>query len=466
MDRRRFLQLATVGAAAGWALLERAGVFDGEDSQARGVHPDLWTILSELTVLDSHEHQEEEKDRLKRTVDFMEYLRHYALSDFITAGLSSAHVALVNNPKAAPEDKWRVLAPYWDAVKNTGYVRAGRIAARRIHGVEDISGRTVRLITDELQKNNRPGYVKQVYKEICRIEVGQVNALEPNVIYRAETDPEMFLQDISGLRLMLPYIPLERVQAETGEELGNLSSYERAVQWYFERYGVEASAVKNQCAYMRNLRFDDVPREDAERMYARWRRDRRSLVRAELKALGDYSWNYIVRTAGEHKLVVKIHTGYMAGNNSLELTQIRPGQLTTLLRRFPNVKFDLFHMGYPFEYEVCAMVKQYANAYVDLTWAPIVNPAGTIHFIKQFVSACPLTKLFAFGGDYRPVDPVYGHLWITKHVVGVALTQAYEEGLLGLEDATRAARLFLRDNVAEVFEVERRREALRKRLQG
>ena len=257
---------------------------------------------------------------------------------------------------------------------------------------------------------------------------------------------------------------MQTAQEESGEELGDLASYERAVNWYFERYAAEASAVKNQCAYLRSLSFDDVPRDVAERLYARWRRDRRSLVHSELKALGDYSWNYIVRVAGEHGLVVKIHTGYLAGNNSLEFARIRPAQLTTLLRRFPNVKFDLFHMGYPFQHEVCAMVKQYANAYVDLTWAPIVNPAGTIQFIKQFVSSCPMTKLFAFGGDYRSVDPVYGHLWITKHVVGVALTQAYEEGQLGLDDAVRAARLFLRDNVAEVFEVAKRREALRKRL--
>lgn len=465
MKRRAFLQFAIGVTAAGIAVWNRSRQSaDESDDVPPRVHPDIWRTLTGVRVLDTHEHQEEERDRLRRTVDFMDYLRHYSLSDFRSAGLTSEAIAILNREDAAPADKWRVLRPFWASVRHTGYLQAAMLAIRRLHGVEELNVRTVQQITDELRRNNRPGYVRHVFREVCRIDNAQVNALEPGTVYRSVTDPEIFLQDISGLRLMLPFADLPRMQQETSIAIHRLADYENAVASYFERYGREASAVKNQCAYSRILRFGQVGREEAARLFDRWLSNRRSLRQDEVLALGDYSWNYIVSQAREYDLTVKIHTGYMAGNNSLELDRIRPGHLTSLFRRFPDVRFDLFHMGYPHEHETMALVKQYTNVYADLTWAPIVNPVQTQRFVEAFLVSCPSTKLFAFGGDYRTVDPVYGHLWITQAIVGRALTRLVEEGHFTLKEACDAGQAAFRDNVERVFGVTERLTRLRQRL--
>jgi hypothetical protein len=130
----------------------------GEELDApNGIDPEIWHELQTCPVQDTHEHQEEESSRLARKLDFTELLRHYSMSDFVSAGMPSADVGAAFNPETDPDRKWSLLEPYWDQVKNTGYLRAARISARALYGVDDIGPKTHWLITERMRAANKPG---------------------------------------------------------------------------------------------------------------------------------------------------------------------------------------------------------------------------------------------------------------------------------------------------------------------
>jgi len=76
------------------------------------------------------------------------------------------------------------------------------------------------------------------------------------------------------------------------------------------------------------------------------------------------------------------------------------GDLCRLYEDFPDARFVIFHIGYPYHHEVVAIAKHYHNVFVDMCWAWLLDPAESIQFLRSFITAVPYNKLFAFAGDY------------------------------------------------------------------
>ncbi len=77
----------------------------------------------------------------------------------------------------------------------------------------------------------------------------------------------------------------------------------------------------------------------------------------------------------QHNLPFKIHTGYYAGYGGMPVERIKPGHLCGLLKQYPQARFVLMHIAYPYSDEiVAAIAKHYPNVYVDLCWAWSIDP--------------------------------------------------------------------------------------------
>lgn len=66
-------------------------------------------------------------------------------------------------------------------------------------------------------------------------------------------------------------------------------------------------------------------------------------------------------------------------------------------------------------------------------------------------TAIPYTKIFAFGGDLRLVDGVYGHLMMAKDNAAKALALRIEDGTLTVKEAERLGRAFFYENPKRFF---------------
>jgi predicted TIM-barrel fold metal-dependent hydrolase len=429
---------------------------------------DLQAEVDAIRVVDTHEHLVEESVRLANgNIDFATPFESYASQDLISAGMPAADWERCSRADTPLDEKWRLFEPHYRAARNTAYIRAAEIAVRDLYGIEELRADTAETLTRRMRERNKPGVLRWILRERSGIEVAQVNSMDTeddaaaSPFFRRQSDPELFLQDIGLAPLLFWPPPVEALEREVAESIESFADYARSIDRLFELRAPLADAVKQQSAYWRIQSFDDVPAADAERVFDRAGREPDRVTPGEQKQLQDWAFHRCIRLSIDHDLPVKIHTGYKAGVNFMDLRHVAPARLTNLFVQYPTALFDLFHIGYPYQEEVLALAKHFTNVYVDMCWAWIIDPRASGRFLKQFVSAVPSRKLFAFGGDYEVAEPVYGHLRIARDGIARALGELVDEGYLGSSEALTIARQILRENAMEIFRVEEKRDRAR-----
>jgi predicted TIM-barrel fold metal-dependent hydrolase len=201
-----------------------------------------------------------------------------------------------------------------------------------------------------------------------------------------------------------------------------------------------------------------VSADDASHVFERHLRDPESLPGTETKLIQDHLFHYCVRKAHEHRLPVKLHTGYYAGENRMPLRRVgaNPGDMCELLFAHPEVRFVFFHITYPYQDEAIAIAKQFTNAWIDMCWAWIINPAAAERFLREFLAAAPANKVLCFGGDYCPVELVPGHARIARRGIARVLAGMMEGGELSESEMPELAEMLLRGNARELFDIDRK----------
>jgi predicted TIM-barrel fold metal-dependent hydrolase len=425
------------------------------------------TRVFETPLVDTHEHLIEEKERLQGVShprvpcdDWALLFSHYLDSDLVSSGMPEADLDRLLSPKVDPAAKWRLLAPYWPAVKNTGYAQAVRISMRELYGVTDLSAATIEKVQAGYEKTRQPGFYERLLRGQANVESCQVNCLtgEP---FKQSDQPTLLMQDISIVGMFAgpniqQYAPL------TGIRVTGLADWHRVIQWWFDRYAKYAVAVKSQHAYSRDIDYARVPAEQAEPAFKKSLQNE-PLSAVERKLLEDHLFWYAVDQATAHGLPVKLHTGYYAGANSMPLSRLlhNPGSAADLCRQAPETKFVFMHIGYPYHEAMLSLAKQYTNAYLDMCWSWIINPVAAKDFLKKYILTAPSNKLLTFGGDYIPVEPVLGHAVLARRGIALALSELVEEGWLRLDEALDLVEPIQNGNARQLFHLAQKSDALR-----
>ena len=420
-----------------------------------GLFDRIFDYLCGIPVVDTHEHLLFDEDTPERRTDVLhEYTMHYLSSDLVSAGISHSGLATVRDVSLPLAKRWDLVEPYWEACRYTGYARALDHSARLIYGIDGIHRHTVQPLNDLfLQQRGREHY-RRVLKDLCRIEISLQDlctddlACDP-VFFRSVWQPENFINPEKSLADM------ERLFMEKFRQpLRTLEDWLDA----FDQQLADARqqgivALKIGAAYNRSLQFQETPWAVASKDMAD------SLAEAHLnpdrppvlpKTVQDYLVHHILKRANEQELAVQIHTGLQEGNgNKLENSQ--PLLLTNLLLKYPAARFDLFHIGYPFIRETCALAKNFANVTIDMCWSHIIAPVAARHALSEFLDAVPSNKISAFGGDYLFIDGVVGHLHMARENVASVLADKVREGVMDEEQACRLGHRLFYDNPKQIF---------------
>jgi predicted TIM-barrel fold metal-dependent hydrolase len=420
------------------------------------VYHEISQKVLQTPFIDTHEHLIEERERLAGTShprvksdDWTLLLSHYLNSDMLVAGMPQESYDRFFSPKTDPIDKWALLEPYWPAVKNTGYGQAVQIALNQLYDVDKLSAKTVKKVQDGYEKTRRAGFYKHILCDLANIESCQVNCLSRP--FNESDMPTLLMQDISIVGMFVGP-DLEGFGKPTGIQVKSLTDWHRVIDWWFDKYGKYAVAVKSQNAYSRDINYDQVPADKAEPVF-RKRLDDRPLSSDERKTLEDHLFWYAVEKATEHNLPIKLHTGYYAGENRMPLARLinNPCSATELCRKAPKTRFVFMHIAYPYYEEMIALAKQYTNAYIDMCWSWIINPVAAKDFLKKYLVTAPANKILTFGGDYIPVEPVLGHATVARRGIVLALSELVEEKWLSLDDAIEMADLIMHQNARKIF---------------
>lgn len=414
--------------------------------------------VEETPFIDTHEHLIEESARLHGSHpngwlfpcnDWSYLLLHYFSDDLASAGMSVEKRKRLFSAEESSDAKFRLVEPYWQRAKHTGYGQAVRYTLQGLYGVDDLTAESIPHLEEAYHALVKPGFYRKVIREKSHIEVCQVNSLE--TVFLETEQPDLLQQDI-GFPPLSTALDLSLIEKDLGKSAKTLEDWLSYLDWFFEKWGPHAVAAKNQSAYARRLNYQKVEREVAEPLFARLASGGH-LNPHDQNTLQDFLFYYCVQKATEQGLPVKLHTGYYAGHGRMPLERLRQnaGDLCNLIQDFPETTFVLMHIGYPYQDEFIALAKHYPNVTIDMCWAWIINPAACVRFVKEFLLAAPANKLFTFGGDYFSVENIYGHSRVARLGIAQALTELIESGWLREEETPEIVARIMHQNARETF---------------
>ena len=418
-------------------------------------YENVFEHVQSLPIIDSHEHLPYwEHKREKETDILREYLVHYFSSDLVTAGMRYADVQSLRDLSRPLMERWKQAEPYWNLARNTAYGRALDVTVKSLYGAERIDGDTLEGINEQFQQTLQPdaNHYHRILKEMSNIEYSVLDEY-PNV------DPRFFRCAFSIDELFYPksWDRMEEVAQETGVCINSLDGWIAACETMLGQMLKSCTHIlKCHCAYWRPLKFDNASYKDAEECYCQLLDQKgRSAWNPgyvqTTKAFQDYMMHRIMRFANEHGMTCQIHTGLQeSGNNTI--ANADPSLLTNLFVLYPNVKFDLFHIGYPYYHTMSALGKMFPNVYLDMCWAHIISPAASMAALDDWLDAVPANKVIGFGGDYQIIDAVYAHQLMARQNVSRVLARNVDDGVFGLDEAKWLAQRMFYDNPKSIFE--------------
>jgi hypothetical protein len=406
----------------------------------QGLSAALFDEIKKIPVVDCHEHLPTEAERLAHRADVTTLFSHYCLADLSCAGLPYGREQNEVFDTTQPlVPRWQKLKPAFEAIRFGSYAYPALAYVRDVLGFDDINDDTVEAISQKMQDSLKPGYYRRTIQELCGIEM----AIQ--CTGRVVSDDQDFFVYLCPDRAC--GIPRAALEQETNRSIHTLSEYVSALRQYVaDRKQEGAVGYKVSAAYQRRIDFPDVAQAEAEGVFIRMRA---GIVQGISSADRELLENYLLRRAVEActdvDLPVVIHTGYQAGVHN-DIRNARATHLWSLLRDYPRTRFDLFHGSFPFVEDMTCLGKYFENVTLNMCWMHIMGPDVSRRALSQWLDAVPVTKIFAFGGDYHVPEKIYGHLQLARANVAVVLAQKVEKGRFSEEDALHIAQLIFCDN--------------------
>lgn len=398
----------------------------------------LYDEISQLTIIDAHEHLPPEKEYLSYNFSGPNMFAGYIWHDLESAGMSSEFKNTLRDGGDRPvEEWWPIIKPFWEHVKYNSYAKSLRITARDIFGIESIDDSTINLFAEKVKADNQPGLYNKILTDRCRI-----SAVVTCAGQAAFPDDDIF----HGITYFIkPLEPgnnlLTTLSNQTGTKITTLEDAGHAVQELLKK-DLQDGAIGFKMT-ISNFQKPDMIVAEKEFSKALNSPDKLSAF----PALRDYLVDKCLDVAAEANVPVAVHTGYWGDFRDLDPKYILP-----LASRRRDVQFDLFHLGVPMVRDAALIGKNLPNVTLNLTWCSIISQQLTYRMLTELIDMVPANKIIAFGGDYRScVQKVYGHLVMARQVVASALADRIEAGDFDREYALYLAKLWFHDNPKRIY---------------
>lgn len=434
-------------------------------TEPSNIRQQLTSAISQIPIIDTHEHLIQEKERLASKPDlFQTFLAHYLSSDLISAGMSYDELSVLRDSSIPLETRWTLFAPYWDDVRYTGYAQVIEKAVQGLYGVSGLSDETYEKVASRMAERNQLGFYNWVLRDKSGIERVILDSTETPL---DQVDYSIFAPVLRFREfIMVRNKPeLHRLERRCQHQIHTLQDLVQALESEIKRLHQHIVGIKIGLAYQRTLKFDKVTCHEAEEVFnnifnqetfervmvdSRHQYLSASLSLRECKPLQDFLVHRIIQVASRYDLPIQIHTGLQEGNENI-ITNSRPTLLTNLFREYRTVRFDIFHGAYPYSGELAALAKNFQNVFIDLCWLHMISPLRARSALSEWLDTVPSNKIFGFGGDYRFIEGVYGHAVLARANIAQVLADKVHEGVMSEHQAIQLASRLLHDNAHQFF---------------
>ena len=416
----------------------------------------LIAFMSELDIVDCHEHLPPEEFRVSQPQDLFTLFSHYTRNDLLSAGLDwqswegtlklGAHRPIYESLfdyDIPLQRRWETFRPYWQAIRHGSYARAALLTARLVYGFNDISDQTFVPLSEAIAAENTPGIYSRMLTDRCRIRAALTQC--------ARTDVGRLLVPVmpgGKLTRISELTELEQLAGEIGldmpKSLDELVSMcqEYLVQWK-QQGTVGIKLISHDL-----LNLDDSA---ASACFDRLIKGENLLTDehnwVETNALESYLTHQIIDMAGRLDLVVAVHAGIWA-----DFRRIDSKHMLRIAPQHPRVRFDLYHLGMPSVRDTIVIAKNLPNVFINLCWTHIISQVQSQSGIDELLDQVPINKVLAFGGDYnRPVEKIVGHLHMARENLAVVFGRRIDRGLMDLDDACEILKMWFYDNPLELY---------------
>lgn len=422
---------------------------------------DLAQHIQDTPLMDTHEHLRSESEYVEAGPDVLtDLFDNYVTADLVVAGATHEAVLwLIDSSDSDIQGRWEGVRDAWQHCQHTGYGRAVRRIAKHVYGMDEITLPNVEAARERNLQLRQPGERLRILKEDGNLDHVQIDdfcwACLPD-----ESGLDFFLYDLSWDGFCNGEVDPQAIHQETGVEVVDLDTLREGMAAIFAKYGPCAIAVKAQHAYYRTLLWHEREEGNVAQVLQK-HLGRQDLTEDERLCLGDWCWARGVELAIEHNLPFKLHTGYYARNDPMPVERIRPGNLTSLLARYPDARFVLMHIAYPYNDELVAIAKHYPHVYVDMCWAWTIDPYSASDFLRRMIHAVPVNKLFAFGGDIWWPNSSVAYAWQARAWMTRTLQAEVDDGFFTEAEAITLATRLMRSNQESCFDLDGTRAAIR-----
>ena len=399
----------------------------------------LYEAMAEFSVIDAHEHLPPEEEYLQSEYSALILFAGYIYHDMSSVGLPQAFKETMRQGGARPVSEWwPVIKPFWEQVKHTSFSKALTITVRDIFGVSDINDSTIEEIAHAVQEANSPGLYHRILQEKCGIETSIT------CIDRAAFPNDPAFRGITQLEKCTGS-PVE-IKAELSARSGRpVHTLEEAIE--VGQMLLREDIANGALGFKTTVK--DHPPLSLTAARTQWEKEPKNRT---ANAVHGLLFDKYLDVAAEANVPVAVHTGFWG-----DFRELDPKHMLPWAMRRGDVNFDMFHLGMPMIRDAMVIGKTFPNVTLNLTWCPLISQVQTIRAMDEMVDLVPLTKITAFGGDYRvAVQKVYGHLCLAKEAVAFSLGKRVESGRLDEAEALRIAKLWFYDNPARIYNLDKR----------
>ena len=392
------------------------------------IRADLLEYTRTLATFDSHEHLVPEAQRLAGRNDFTLFLRMYVRSDLQTAGMSRGECDRALDDDGLSEDeRFDMLEPYLAMLGQSSYYRAARIALKALYGFDGITRGNYRAIGEALRAAATAGLYRRVLKGRCHL--GRI------------VNQKVFMHTEGGLFRCNCHVGfyhgptlatmVERfAEQEVAADVRDLDSFEAALEELFATW-----RRKSMLALKMGVREMAIPSRDSADAIVRKMARGGTASPEEADALRQFVMDFFLTKAREHGYVMAVHTGPTASCGN-DFREVSPGHLIRWARRYPDVRFDMYHAGVPSIRQAGFVAKAMPNVTANLCWGHVIAPQMVVNGVDEWLDFLPANKIIGFGGDYSPcVEKVYGALEISRANLVEVMTRRIERGRMDLDEA-------------------------------
>ena len=429
-------------------------------------YEELKNFILDLPVIDCHEHTMGPEFAPEYKEPIASLIQGYFQSDLLSAGATEKEIEILNDHNVSTEEKWPIFEKLWEKTEYTGYAKVTKIIMEKFYGEKEMTLSSLKRISEKLLNLREEKVYYGILKK-AKIKCRLVNILydhcSVNLALKKFLEGKHVLPQYD--RILIPIIMfhsvirnrrgIEGIGEIVDTNINTIDKYLEVCRKIFIKMKEKgAVGMKDQSAYERIISFEDVSRAEAEKLFNFIiENPRNSLGWPQAKPLDDYLFHRFMEMAEELSLPVQIHTGHMAGIRN-EISKTNAILLTSILEKYKNVRFDLFHGNWPYMGELLFLVKNYPNVYMDLCWVNIIDPYYTSQLLCDALTTIPHSKIHGFGGDYGDTpEYAFAHLEIAKGVISYSLAKMINSGWINIDEAKKVAVDWLYNNPNEFFDL-------------